>query len=49
MEESTVRLDIVMVLNVKFVNLVIQKELSQSKLKNLELKRFKNHQNNNSN
>ena len=49
MDESTVRLDIVMVLNVKFANLAIQKEVSQSKLKNLELKRFKNYQNNNSN
>ena len=49
MEENSVRQDIVMVLNVKFANLVIQKEVSQSKLKNLELKRFKNNQNNNSN
>ena len=49
MEESTDRLDIVMVLNVKFANLAIQKEVNQSKLKNLELKRFKNYQNNNSN
>ena len=49
MEENSDRHDIVMVLNVKFANLVIQKEVSQSKLKNLELKRFKNYQNNNSN
>ena len=49
MEENSVRQDIVMVLNVKFANLVIQKEVSQSKLKNLDLKRFKNHQNNNNN
>ena len=37
MEENTVRLEVVMELNVKYVKLAIQKEGNQLKLKNLKM------------